>query len=65
MPQILELRVIDDQLWARIPSMADSVTVKLWTEAEKQDALRSEREACIDAIHSLNRAVDWDIKGKT
>ena len=55
MPQILELKTIDDQLWARIPKFADEKgAVTLWTEAEKNAVLKNERFRCIEALHVLN-----------
>ncbi len=50
MPKILELKVVDDQLWARIPKFDTEQPVTLWTTAEKERLIREVREQCIDAI---------------
>ena len=54
MPKILELKVENDHVWARIefPSVPRPVT--LWTESEKNAVLADERERCIRAIHRLS-----------
>ena len=50
MPQILVLKNIGKELWARIPALTGDEPVYLWTEAEKEEALANERRRCIDAI---------------
>lgn len=58
MPRIAELREIDGQLWVRIPAAAltfgEEKSVSLWTESEKESALKAERERCIYAITHLD-----------
>jgi hypothetical protein len=59
MPRILELKVVKGKLWARIPGFPDGEEgkngVTLWTEAEKQEVLKCEREKCVHAIEQLGR----------
>ena len=56
MPRILELKVDDDgKVWARIPEFPKGErSVTLWTEGEKDDALKAERRRCVSTIEELN-----------
>ena len=54
MPKILEIHTRDDDtLWVRIPSPLKETPVYLWTEDERKDALKAERERCMTAIRQL------------
>lgn len=56
MPKILELKVDDDgKLWAQIPSFPTGErSVTLWTEGEKDVAIKAERRRCVSAIEQLS-----------
>ncbi len=55
MPKIAELKEIDGQLWARIPSslLGQDESITLWMESEKKFALDAERKRCIQALLNL------------
>ena len=54
MPQILEMWSRDDDtLWVRIPTRLKDTSITLWTAAEKEEALKRERDSCIHAIVKL------------
>ncbi len=50
MPLILELKMIENQLWARIPSFKGDGAVSLWTAEEKEQLMNEVREQCADVI---------------
>jgi hypothetical protein len=55
MPKILEMKVVDDELWVRIPSVVGENSVTLWTEAEKERVLGAERRRCVYTIERLGK----------
>ncbi len=56
MPKILKLKVDrDGHVWARLEFPVGDEAVSLWTEAEKTEALRAERDRCVYVIEKLGR----------
>ncbi len=66
MPKILELKVIDSELWVRIGEVGDFPSgIALWTPDEQQQvkklATRDEREACAELVEiaALNGCAEF------
>ena len=53
MPKILQLKVENDQVWARIDMPTGGKSVSIWTESELKQRLEAERERCIQALLNL------------
>jgi hypothetical protein len=55
MPKIVEMKAEKDgHVWVRLEWPSGKESVFLWTDSEKQEALRRERDRCVRAIERLD-----------
>ena len=53
MPLVAEIKKFEGAIWARIEVDGDEGSVTLWTEDEKHQALKAERERCAQIADDL------------